>query len=112
MYSFHKNNSTLYDRCDQNLELLRDYWNESSNINEFKSCYTQKIREDKTQNNWQKNIDEAKISMKRKFGAIDLKDFTFKFNKKESKLGVFFKKKLAFWTRVASENGEWKIAQR
>ena len=34
MYSFHKKYSTLYDRCDQNLELLKDYWNESSNINE------------------------------------------------------------------------------
>ena len=34
MYSFHKNNSTLYDKCDNNFELLKDYWNESSNTDE------------------------------------------------------------------------------
>ena len=34
MYSFHKNNTTLYNICNQNLVLLKKYWNESANTDE------------------------------------------------------------------------------
>ena len=34
MYNFHKNNSKLYKICNENLELLKEYWDESSNTDE------------------------------------------------------------------------------
>lgn len=34
MYSFHIKNSDLYKKCDENLKLLRKYWNESSGVDE------------------------------------------------------------------------------
>ena len=36
MHSFHKKNSILISKCDQNLKLLKNYWNESSNTDEKK----------------------------------------------------------------------------
>ena len=34
MYSFHKENTRLFEECDENLELLKEYWNESNKTNE------------------------------------------------------------------------------
>lgn len=39
MHDFHRNNSNLYKTCNENLELLREYWNESSNVDEKNRQY-------------------------------------------------------------------------
>jgi hypothetical protein len=85
---------------------------ESSDIKKFKSAYSKRIREDKEQSDWKKNVSEAKKNIKKIFGDIKDDNFTFKFDKDKSKLEVLFKGKSACLIDVIQEDGKWKLNER
>ena len=85
---------------------------ELSDVQKFKFSYSKRIREDKEQADWEKNVAEAKKKIKRIFGNIKDDNFTFKFDKDKNKLEVFFKGKLTFAISVILEDGMWKLNER
>lgn len=85
---------------------------ESSDIEKFKTSYSKRIRDDESQNNWEQNIAEAKINIKKLFGDIRYEDFTFKFDDEKSKLGIIHKGKFILWVGVIKEDGLWKLDER
>jgi hypothetical protein len=48
MHNFHKKDSSLYNTCDNNLAILKEYWNESSNIEEKYWQYLETYKKLKT----------------------------------------------------------------
>jgi len=86
----------------------------ASDINSFKDAYSKRIREDKGQGDWDKNLKEAQGSLKKMFGDYDLKDFSFTFtgDKEKGKVALSHKGKESITLKVIKEGGEWKLDER
>jgi hypothetical protein len=80
----------------------------------FMNAYSREIREDKSQGDWQKNLKEAQVNMKRLFGVYQLDDFSFTFdgNREKGKVTLSHKGKEAFPLNVIKEGNEWKVDER
>ncbi len=80
----------------------------------FKKAYSKRLREDKMQGDWEKNVKEAQVNMKKLFGDYQLKDFSFTFagDKEKGKVILFHKGKEAFPLNVIKEGDEWKLDER
>src|SRR5258705_10728441 len=50
-----------------------------SDVDGFKNAYSKQIREDKGQGNWEKNVKDAQVNLKKLFGDYQLNDFSFTF---------------------------------
>jgi len=85
---------------------------ETSDIAKFKTSYAKHIREDEKQNDWEKNLSEARVNIRKIFGAVTYADFTFNFDADKGKLGVIHKGKLVFWIGISKEGGLWKLNER
>ena len=85
---------------------------ETSDIEKFKRSYAKDVREDEDQNDWKKNISEARANIRKIFGDVKYDDFTFKFDEDKSKLGIIHKGKLVFWIGISKEDGLWKLNER
>jgi hypothetical protein len=80
----------------------------------FKKAYSKRLREDKVQGDWEKNVKEAQANMKKLFGDYQLKDFSFTFagDKEKGKVTLSHKGKEAFALNVIKEGDEWKLDER
>ena len=83
-------------------------------VTAFKNAYSKRIREDKDQGDWEKNLKEAQAAMKKQFGDFQLKDFGFKFegDKVKGKVALSHKGKEMFPLAVIKEGGNWKVDER
>jgi hypothetical protein len=82
-----------------------------SDVKAFKGAYSQRIREDKAQGDWEKNLKEAKANLKKLYGDYQLGDFTFTFrgDKEKGKVSFTHKKGKELELDVIKEAGEWKV---
>jgi len=85
-----------------------------SSIAGFKNAYSKRIREDKDQGDWQKNLKEAQVNTKKLFGDYHLSDFSFTFSgdREKGKVTLFYKGKEAFPLSVIKEGEKWKVDER
>jgi hypothetical protein len=51
-----------------------------SDVDAFRNAYSKRIREDKEQGDWAKNLQEAKVNLKAMYGDYRIADFTFTFD--------------------------------
>lgn len=86
----------------------------ANDVSGFKNAYSKRIREDKEQGNWDKNLKEAQAGLKKLYGEYDLKEFTFTFTGDKEKGGVSIthKGKKSIDLGVIKEGKDWKIDQR
>ncbi len=84
----------------------------NNDVNQFKLAYSQKMQTNIDDKVWRKNLLDAKLNINAKFAEIITENFTYKFNKNESKLGVFYKNRLVVWLDVILENGHWKLNEK
>ena len=76
----------------------------------FKGAFHEKVTADvKDEAEWQENFQEAQAKFKEGFKNYRLEDFTYKYNKEDSKLMVFFKNKKAFQISVIKKGSQWKL---
>lgn len=85
-----------------------------SDVAGFKNAYSKRIREDKSQGDWDKNLKEAQANIKKQFGDYELKDFSFTFagDKEKGKVSLSHKGKEAFPLSVIKEGDKWKVDER
>ena len=58
---------------------------------------------------WKDNFQEAKGKFKDRFKSYRLEDFTYKYNKEDAKLVVFYKNSEAFQISVIKKGSQWKL---
>ena len=85
-----------------------------SDVAGFKNAYSKPIREDKGQGDWEKNLKEAQVNMKKLFGDYQLNDFSFTFagDREKGKVTLSHKGKEAFPLSVIKEGDMWKVDER
>jgi hypothetical protein len=85
-----------------------------SNVAGFRNAYSRRIREDTDQGDWEKNLKEAQVNMKRVFGDYHLNDFSFMFSgdREKGKVTLFQNGKEAFPLNVIKEGDKWKVDVR
>ena len=86
----------------------------SSDVAGFKNAYSKRIREDRGQGDWEKNVKEAQVNMKKLFGDYQLNDFSFTFagDTEKGKVTLSHKGKEAFPLNVIKEGDKWKVDER
>ena len=90
-------------------KLLTAIQKDSSEL--FKSAFSSRIITDENSNTktWDDRLEIAQERFTDKFGEFELSDFTYNFNKKESKLVIFYKTEEIVQMKVIKENGNWKL---
>jgi hypothetical protein len=85
-----------------------------SDIKAFRNAYCERIREDKDQGDWEKNLKEAQGNLKKLYGDYDLKEFAFSFDgdADKGKVSITHKGNKSVALRVIKEDGEWKVNER
>jgi hypothetical protein len=86
-----------------------------SDVKAFRNAYSWRIREDKEQGNWEKNLQEAQTNIKKMYGDYQLSDFTFTYSGDQEQGKVFFtfkKNGKSTVLDVVNEGGEWKVDMR
>ena len=85
-----------------------------SDTTQFREAYSLSIRQDSGQQDWNKNLQEAQTTIKKKFGDYHLSDFAFSFegDDQRGKLGISFKGKQQFAIAVVKEDGAWRLDER
>jgi hypothetical protein len=85
-----------------------------SDVKAFKNAYSQRIREDKSQGDWNKNLKEAQDNLKKIYGDYRLGDFTFTFDgdKDMGKVSFTHKNGKQLDLDVIKEDGKWKVDKR
>ena len=85
-----------------------------SDVAGFKNAYAKRIREDKGQGDWEKNLKDAQVNMKKLFGDYQLNDFSFTFagDREKGKVTLSHKGKEAFPLDVIKEGDKWKVDER
>jgi hypothetical protein len=85
-----------------------------SDVQAFRSAYSWRIREDKEQGDWDKNLREAQGNLKKMYGDYKLDDFTFAFEGDEEmgKVSFTHKNGKRLDLDVVKEGKEWKVDKR
>jgi len=80
----------------------------------FKNAYSRRIRDDRTQGDWAKNLAEAQASLTRMFGDYRLADFGFAFagGGERGRVTLSYKGQPQFDLAVIREDGGWKLDER
>lgn len=85
----------------------------SDSVRLFMSCFTKSIVGDENDEKiWAKRLNEGKEKFKTQFGQFNLTDFTYTFDKIESKLIIYYKDEEQFKMRVVKENAIWKLDEK
>lgn len=58
---------------------------------------------------WESRLKEAKGKFENRFGAFEVHDFSYKFEKEDAQLIIYFKGKEQFKMRVVKEGCVWKL---
>ncbi len=61
---------------------------------------------------WQNRLNTGKERLENRFGDFELSDFTFDFEKEESKLIIYFKGEEQMRMGVIEEDGAWKLDEK
>jgi len=82
-----------------------------SDVKMFMNAYSERIRNDTGQGDWDRNLKEAQARINATFGDFQLSDFTFSFegDAVKGKLAVSFKGNKQFEFDVVKENDAWKL---
>ena len=85
-----------------------------SDVKAFKNAYSRRIREDKDQGDWDKNLKEAQDNIRKMYGDYQLGDFTFTFDGDEEmgKVSFTHKNGKQLDLDVIKEGKEWKVDKR
>jgi hypothetical protein len=85
-----------------------------SDVKAFKNAYSKRIREDKDQGDWDKNLKEAQDNIRKMYGDYQLGDFTFTFDGDEEmgKVSFTHKNGKQLDLDVIKEGKEWKVDKR
>ncbi len=85
---------------------------EESDVKAFRNAYSWRIREDKEQGDWEKNLQEAKANIQKKFGNCQRDDFTFTYRGDSEQGKVAFTCKGVKLELEVVKEGEWKVDTR
>lgn len=85
-----------------------------SDVNAFKNAYSRRIREDKGQGDWEKNLKEAKQNLRTMYGDYRIADFTFTYDGDTDigKVSFTYKHGKQLDLDVIREVGGWKVDKR
>jgi len=80
----------------------------------FKDAYSARIRREDQGGDWEKHLQEAQATMKKRFGDYQITDFTFSFDGDDTRgtLQASFKGRGQFALAVVKERGVWKLDER
>lgn len=84
----------------------------ASDLEAFKSAYSENMRKSFAGKGWQKSLDEYKRSFEKELGDFKVEDFAIAFEadgKEQGRLLVRFKEKDLPPLNVVKEDGAWKI---
>jgi hypothetical protein len=85
----------------------------SDSTNLFMNSFSDRIIDGEDDKNvWLSRLIEGKEKFKERFGTFQPSDFTYKFNKKDSQLIIFFKDEEQIRLRVTKEGGMWKLDEK
>ena len=86
----------------------------ASNAKEFRNAYSQRIRDDKNQGDWGKNLKEGQSNLKKLYGDYELKDFGFTFagDSGKGEVTIVHKGNKSVALEVIKEHGAWKLNER
>jgi hypothetical protein len=85
-----------------------------SDVNAFRNAYSRRIREDKEQGDWGKNLKEARDNLKKMYGDYRIADFTFKYDgdTERGKVSFAYKHGKQLDLDVIKEEHAWKVDKR
>jgi len=85
-----------------------------SDVAGFKNAYSKQIQEDQGQADWEKNLKEAQVNMKKLFGDYQLNDFSFTFvgGSEKGRVTLSHKGMEAFPLNVIKEGNNWMVNER
>jgi len=85
-----------------------------SDVAAFRNAYSRRIREDKEQGDWGKNLQEAKVNLKKMYGDYRIADFTFTYDgdTEGGKVSFAYKHGKPLDLDVINEDHEWKVDKR
>ncbi len=85
----------------------------SDSVDLFMSTYSKGIISGETDIKiWQERLNTGKERLEKRFGDFELSDFTFDFEKEESKLIIYFKGEEQMRMGVTEEDGAWKLDEK
>ena len=61
---------------------------------------------------WKERVSEGKEKFWERFGQYKLSDFKYGFDKKESKLIIYFKEEEQFRIKIIKEKKKWKLNEK
>ncbi len=101
----HKRQSTPFENA------LKALQSDSASL--FMNSFSERITKGKTSEKyWGTKLQEGKAKFKKRFGDYKLGDFTYKYDRKESKLIIYFREKEEIRLRVIKEKGTWKLDEK
>lgn len=85
-----------------------------SDVKAFRNAYSRRIREDKEQGDWGKNLREARDNLKKMYGDYRIADFTFTYDgdTEMGKVSFTHKNGKQLDLDVIKEEREWKVDKR
>lgn len=89
-----------------------------ANVAAFRDAYSKRIREDKEQGDWGKNLREAQKNLNKYFGDYQLREFNFEYigNGEKGVVTLFHKgketEKRGISLAVTKEGVDWKLDER
>jgi hypothetical protein len=80
----------------------------------MRGAYSMRIRDDREQGDWDKNLRQAKVSLARMFGDYALADFSYVFSgdQREGAVKVMYRDVEQFSIPVIWESDGWKLNER
>lgn len=80
----------------------------------MRGAFSTRIRDDREQGDWNKNLRQAKVSLAKMFGDYALADFSFVFSgdRREGALTVMYRDVEQFSIPVVWESEGWKLNER
>ena len=86
----------------------------TSDLKAFKDAYSEPIRTDPNQGDWEENLKDAQGNLKKLYGDYELKDFAFTFagDADKGRVSISYKGKKSLALEVIKEAGEWKLNER
>lgn len=85
----------------------------SDSISLFIKSFSNRIIDGEYDKNiWASRLNEGKEKFAERFGAFELNDFSYAYEKEKSKLIIFFKGEEQFRIRVIQEDDVWKLDEK
>ncbi|MCP4459901.1 MAG: hypothetical protein GY816_18045 [Cytophagales bacterium] len=70
------------------------------------------INEETDMDTWKSRLNEGQEKFRKRFGDYELSDFSYDFDKNESKLIIYFRKEEQVRMTVVKEGKTWKLDEK